>query len=423
MTEIKQQPQRSPNVLAVSFYYPPANNPRAVQVARLLEHSNLSTLLVCGDDYASDDRIDRALSSGAENVGAHCLRVPFAQATWKRLTAKVAYQFHVRLWEKTPDRYLDWKPAVLRAVRGWVKEHDYRPDVIVTFGTPMSDHLIGMELKEKYEVPWIAHFSDPWIENPFKNYTRLTRARNLSLERKVVTAADRLIYTSNESVDLVLSKYPDGLKKKARVLSHAFDPRLYLSTSPNGTSPIVIRYVGDMYGQRTPAPLFRALAAIASTNAELVNGINFEFVGSMSDFDVKEIGFDQLPAGLVTFRSTVDYVQSLSLMCSADGLLVIDAPAKTSVFLPSKLVDYVGAGRPVMGITPPGTAAKLIESLGGWVADPADTAAIERELRSFISYLRNNKKNHTMWGDASVRKRFEADTVAENFQNIVGELL
>jgi glycosyl transferase family 4 len=423
MTETRKQAQRSPNVLAVSFYYPPANNPRAVQVARLLEHVNLSTLLVCGDDYASDDRIDRALSPLAENLAAHCLRVPFAQATWKRLTAKIAYQFHIRLWEKAPDRYLDWKPAVLRAVRGWVEERDYRPDLIVTFGTPMSDHLIGMELKEKYDAPWIAHFSDPWIENPFKNYNWLTRAMNLSLERKVVAAADRLIYTSDESVDLVLSKYPDRHKQKARVLSHAFDPRLYLSTSPNGTSPIIIRYVGDMYGQRTPAPLFRALGAIANTNAELLNGVKFEFVGSMSDFDVKEIGFDQLPAGLVTFRSTVDYVQSLSLMSSADGLLVIDAPAKTSVFLPSKLVDYVGAGRPVMGITPPGTAAKLIGNLGGWIADPADTAAVELELRLFISYLRNNKRNHTMWGDAVVRQRFEANSVAENFQNIVAELL
>src|SRR3982751_4604187 len=137
MTEPTKQAQQSPNVLAVSFYYPPANNPRAVQVARLLEHVNLSTLLVCGDYYASDDRIDRALSPLAENLAAHCLRVPFAQATWKRVTAKIAYQFHIRLWEKAPDRYLDWRPAMLRAVRGWCEEHHYSPDLIVTFGTPM----------------------------------------------------------------------------------------------------------------------------------------------------------------------------------------------------------------------------------------------------------------------------------------------
>jgi hypothetical protein len=43
----------------------------------------------------------------------------------------------------------------------------------------------------------------------------------------------------------------------------------------------------------------------------------------------------------------VGYQESLKLMSEADALLVIDAPADQSVFLPSKLIDYIGAGRPI----------------------------------------------------------------------------
>jgi hypothetical protein len=415
---------RQIHLLAVSFYYPPANNPRAVQVARLLAGLKFSTLLVCGDEYASDDRIDRNLSPRAENFLEKCLRVPFSQPAWKRATAKVAYQFNIRLWEKAPDRYRDWKPSVLSAVQNFSSQSDYQPDILVTFGSPMSDHLIGLELKKMFGIPWIAHFSDPWVENEFKAYNRFTRGINVVLERKVVEAADRLIFTSDETVALVMSKYSEALRTKTRVLSHAFEPGLFGRSQQNGSSRIVIRYVGDLYGRRTPAPLFSALAEIAASDPGLLENVNFEFVGSITDFKLSDVGFDQLPPGLVKFHSTVDYLKSLALMSAADGLLVIDAPAATSVFLPSKLIDYIGAGRPVFGITPPGAAAKLICELGGWVTDPRDAAGSEKALRSFIVFLRQRKSDwRKEWGDHLVRQRFDAGAVAGQFEQMVLELL
>jgi hypothetical protein len=409
------------HLLAISFYYPPANNPRAVQVARLLARLNLATLLVCGDDYAADDRIDRNLSPLAEDFLEQCLRVPFSQPTWKRAIAKVAYQFNVRLWEKTPDRYVDWKPAVLRAIQN---VEQYKPDVLITFGTPMSDHLIGLELKKRFGIPWIAHFSDPWVENEFKGYNSFTRGVNIGLERKVMEAADRLIFTSTETVELVMAKYAEELKKKTRVLSHAFEPDLFPASEKTSDSRIVIRYVGDLYGRRTPAPLFRALAKIGAEDPALLENVGFEFVGSITDFDLSDIGFDQLPPGLVQFQKTVEYRESLALMSGADGLLVIDAPAETSVFLPSKLVDYIGAGQPVLGITPPGAAAKLIAELGGWISDPSDDPGTEKAVRSFITYLRVRKsETNSPWGNPAVRRRFDAGSVAASFEGMVLDLL
>ncbi|MDQ2855181.1 MAG: hypothetical protein M3R68_02540, partial [Acidobacteriota bacterium] len=321
-------------------------------------------------------------------------------------------------------RYRDWKPSVLSAIRDVSRQNDYHPNVLTTFGTPMSDHLIGLELKKLYGVPWLAHFSDPWVENEFKGYNSFTRGINVALERKVVEAADRLIFTSAETVALVMRKYPKNFIAKTRVLSHAFEPGLFDRTKKPAGSRIVIRYVGDLYGRRTPAPLFRALAEILVSDPGLLDEICFEFVGSITDFELSEVGFDQLPRGLVEFHPTVDYLESLSLMSSAEGLLVIDAPAKTSVFLPSKLIDYIGAARPVLGITPPGAAAKLIGELGGWVTDPTDAAGTQAAVRSFISYLRENRaERFQAWGDATVRQRFDAGAVARRFEEMVGELV
>ena len=74
------------------------------------------------------------------------------------------------------------------------------------------------------------------------------------------------------------------------------------------------------------------------------------------------------------------------MMESADLLLIVDAPGEISVFLPSKLVDYIGAGRPICALTPPGAAARVTREAGGWVADPADAEAGATALLAALEY-------------------------------------
>src|SRR5690606_36578998 len=54
---------------------------------------------------------------------------------------------------------------------GWVKPSvdflseylDKNPvDVMITTGPQHSLHLIGKQLKDKFDIPWIADFRDPW---------------------------------------------------------------------------------------------------------------------------------------------------------------------------------------------------------------------------------------------------------------------
>jgi len=51
------------------------------------------------------------------------------------------------------------------------------------------------------------------------------------------------------------------------------------------------------------------------------------------------------------------------------------------VFFPSKLADYIGAGRPLLGISPPGTTQRILTELGQPCADTSETEAIATLLR------------------------------------------
>ena len=415
---------RPPELLAVSFAFPPLALPRSIQVARLLKHLPTSTVLVCCDQEEGI-RKDSTIEPDAEPKLRKCLRVPFSHTGWGRLANKVAHRLELPLWNKSPDQYVSWKGPVLRAIDQYARSENYAPDSLVTFGYPMSDHLVGLELKKVFGVPWIAHFSDPWVGNIYTEvgHDRWTDARNRALERKVAETADRLIFTSQETVDMVMAKYSPEIRAKARVLPQSFDTASFaaLQHEKNG---LIIRHTGWFYGPRTPRPLFNALSAILSSSPALLAGVKLELIGDIDPKTIAESGLETLPADLISIKAPVDYSESLRLIAASDGLFLIDAPAEKSVFLPSKLVDYMGAGRPILGLTPPGAARSLIEQLGGWVASPDNLEEMTRSLHSFLSYLQEHKNaQREFWGDQKTREQYEAAVVAQTFAEILDELL
>ena len=226
---------------------------------------------------------------------------------------------------------------------------------------------------------------------------------------------------------LVMNKYSSALRSKVRIVSHAFEPDLFEGAPLPNKGRLNIRYLGDLYHPRTPKPLFQALEILASTEPELLSRFCFEIIGDVHDLDMEQMGLSRLPHDLVVFRPRVNYAESLSLMTSAAGLMVIDAPVPKnteSVFLPSKLIEYVGADRPIIGLTPPGTAAYLIARLGGWVADPGAADQVAKVLREFLLFVWERRdQGGAAWGCSEVRSEFEANTVASKFQEVLAELM
>ncbi len=408
------------NVLAISYILPPNLYPQAIQIGRLLYNLSARVGAVCGKVSYMSTGLD--CYPDFNKRLAFRLEVPFSPLL-SGLVHRLAC-YGIPFYGRSPDEFKGWVSDAECATLDYLSTNEISPDVLVSFGEPMSDHLLGLRLKRHLQLPWIAHFSDPWSDNPFRRYFFLANYVNRRLEAQVIQHADCVIFTSLETLDLVMRKYPIAWRDKARVLPHSYEPNQYPQVTKRD-GPLLIRYLGNFYGDRSPLPLFQAVAKLHLESPSILANIRIELIGSVPLRMLNSSVYRNLPKGIVNIVPAVPYSQSLRLTASADLLLVIDAPAKKRVFLPSKLVDYLGAGVPIVGIVPPGASASLISRLGGWIANPVRPQEVADTLKKAIEacWVHRASRSYCSWGVEEVRVEYHADRVAEKFLSIIKEVM
>ena len=311
-----------------------------------------------------------------------------------------------------PDPARLWVPRASRAARRAARARQFAG--LITFAQPWSDHLVGLRVRRATKLPWVAHFSDPWSDSPYA--TERQRSIWRRMEEEVVRDASAIVFVSDETADLVMRKYPAAWRAKVSVVPHGFAPL----APPAGAPPpparaMQVLYTGRFYrGVRTPIALLRALVTLDRV-ATLRDLVHVTFVGPHVEeygADARELGIDML----TTFRGREPAGEIDRAAERADVLLVIDAPSDgPSVFLPSKLIDYLAYRKPILGITPAdGASAALLRRLGAHVAPPDDDAAIASALEDLIARWRA--------GSLAVSPSFDAVAAGYDIRNTTARL-
>lgn len=244
-------------------------------------------------------------------------------------------------------------------------------NVIFSFANPMESNVIGAILARKTGVPYVAHFSDPW-ESAMRTHTKRGAWKIQQLEKFVVRHADQVTTVDDAMLAHISQKYPPQLQKKFTVINHCYDPREYqveVTRPQDIADKFIISHVGSFYPQRTPAPLLSAIKLLVAERPDLRHRIVVKLVGGVSAYGgyskaVLQECIDHYGlSDIVHALPSVTYAESLAEMKSADVLVVIDM--EVSYFIAMKLIDYAGAGRPVVVIASrESSTAKIATKLG-----------------------------------------------------------
>ena len=326
-----------------------------------------------------------------------------------------------------PDPQIGWLPSALAKAMSLLKEGDF--DVLCSFSSPPTSHLVAGLAKKRTgsKLPWLAFLSDPWTRFPLLKQDRLARALNERMERRVFSTADRLAFTWSHGLDWALEGHPEEFHRKSIVLPHCFDPRAYRAVEPPAgferrAGRMRLVYAGVFYGTRTPSTLLQSLEQLKKRRPEVHDDLEIILLAGSSravDQEIRERGL----TNRVRATERVPYLTSLAVMDTADALLVIDAAGKASPFFPSKLVDYMGVGCPIFGITTSkGPSAEILGLLGQARANPAEPEEIAAGLIDLWSLWRSGRLEERR-PDPKAVERFALDTVSGLYLDSLRELV
>jgi glycosyltransferase involved in cell wall biosynthesis len=374
---------KAKRLLAICWDMPPLSGPRAVQVSRSLKHLvplGWESSVICFGPRSARYSQDADLAERLRTPEAVTLvpvpsleeRAPF-RALWRVVPPL----------KLLPDEKWVWIGAAARAARALNSRQRF--DALVSFAQPWSDHLIGLRVHRATGLPWIAHFSDPWTDSPYLSGRPWQRRLWSRMERDVIQTASAIVFVNSQTADRVMAKYPPAWRSKVHVVPHGFD-RAELSAAPQASTADKMRLVhaGRFYdGIRTPEPMLRALAMLAKRRP-LARELQVTLVGPIVPAHRRlseKLGL----TGIVEFTGRLPSARSAVHTAAADVLLIIDAPADDSLFLPSKLIDYLPLRRPILGLTPlRGASADLIRRLGYPVVAPDDETAIAGQIEALL---------------------------------------
>lgn len=287
-----------------------------------------------------------------------------------------------------PDARRGWNKYALKAAVKLIEQQKIRN--IVTTSPPHSTQLIGLKIKEKYNVNWIADLRDPWTDIYYynkMNHTAMAKKLDASYEKQVLERADKIIVVSEFIKKLFVQKSQHINPDKVYVIPNGYDEDDFNVQLPQtNKEKILIAYNGTLTNDYPIAPFITALKMVLNEHTDLP--LVLQFTGSVSE-NVKQFIKDNIP-NHCCFNAHVPHQKSVEILQESDlSLLLIPDVANNEGILTGKLFEYLAAANPIICIGPKhGNAAAIIaQCQSGETFEKDETEAIAKYLKSLLEKL------------------------------------
>jgi len=359
-------------VLIVSKYFPPFENARAQQmatVAKALGPAGCEVAVVAG--LAPEVAETPVWDSAVRYVPTESM--PSGGARARRL--RWGYRRFVNSWRRRR-----WPARACRACLEVLRE--FRPDVMMTASMPDASHQVGLLLRRKTRIPWVAFFSDPRppaiLPGPYRHRKSVVRqALEMRLIRQVLRECTAVVMTSRYALPLMESGTGVNILRKSFTIPH-------VASQPASAAARTDRrlvHLGDLTPHRVSGALLEAVKLAAAEIPDRFGGLLC--VGNVCE-GFRALSREMDMEGLVACHGYVPESKAKEFAAAAHALLVLEADMAESPFLPRKFADYAATGRPIIAITPPASAIRdYMRRHGGGVAaahNPQEIAAAIRAV-------------------------------------------
>jgi hypothetical protein len=287
-----------------------------------------------------------------------------------------------------PDARKFWIKPSIKFLSQWLSKNHV--DAVVSTGPPHSMHLIARAVHQKFNIPWLADFLDPWTNIDFYDELMLTgfgNRRHHKLEKTVLSEANRVIVVSEGMAD----QFKTIVNRDYQVITNGYDlPEGSLPKSGNNPK-FVLAHIGSLVPARNPENFWKALQQIIIAKPEFGGDLEILLVGQI-DYTVKEslAGFN-----LLDYTTIIPYLphNEVTGVQRSSGILLlfINNTANAGMVVTGKIFEYLVSGRPILCIGPSdGDAARIIsETHTGISVEHEDLEGIREAIVSFYERFKS----------------------------------
>ena len=344
---------------------------------------------------------------------AHYISVP---ATFRYYSILTAIRYRTITWVR-------WVDSVIKYA---VRCHKEKPfDIVYSRSLPMIAHIAGYWVSRKLKLPWVVNINDPWDWHLFPSkigvkMSLLGRFISNYWLKKIFRTADLLTFPNKRLCD-----YHMGIAPSIRpneIIPHI---GYYYMNKYNETSGFHLVHAGklginEIMGRPSLA-LLNGLHRFLREYPEARSVTKLILVGSKDESTeslIKTLGLGDY----VISTGRVSYEESLKYISSATICALIEGRYLEGIFLPSKLVDYIVAKKPVLALSPAvGVIADMLPC--NWLVrvDVDDEIGVAHSIATFYKDFKKGTIDGRMPPE-DVVCQFRSSNVAAKFLSMLSNV-
>jgi hypothetical protein len=248
------------------------------------------------------------------------------------------------------DAYLFLFPAV-RRVKALAATSSY--DALITVSPHFTPHLVGLRVHAALSSSqWLVDIGDPFsfLELSSANNRRLYSWLNVRTEHHIFRQAHAISVTTEPTRQLYTMRFPDTAPK-----IHVIPPLLSLDVTQASHQPfftpgdaVRLVYLGRLYADlRSPEYLLKLFSRLLDTLPG--ERVELHFLGDLEDAAELFQPYEALLGRRIFLHGPVS--RDCAARAMREAAVLVNIGNKTAYQLPSKVVEYVSTGKPILNLT------------------------------------------------------------------------
>lgn len=257
--------------------------------------------------------------------------------------------------------------------------HNYDTVLLLSAGAGFTPHHAVNN--GNFAFKKIAVIHDPY---PFSSYPKEYRCNNkfvdffaLKNQQKMFEKVDHIVFPSLRLYQWYLNDYTID-SNKVKIVPHAVSFKAQEADKKENAS-VLITHTGTLLKQRNPYVFLKTIREQANHKLQVAFYGGFSIESSSEQEAIEKLDFVEI------HHERISYELALKKLASSDFLLIIESKDNDNPFLPTKFVDYVNVGKPIIALTSSNSeVARLLGSDYPLLSHPSDREKIETIINDHI---------------------------------------